>query len=245
MSGRDDARGAVCPASRRGVLGLSDESPALQSPGELELVERPKPTVAAGRGRDSVAPRRRLRNRLCIFSTARSPISNIRASSATNWPAKSTRSARQPLAAGPAGRDHSLSFLRVMRRLPARQDQLLPATAACSASISTAAWPIISACPKPISSPPRASALDEAAMVEFLAIGAHAVAPRRGAPGDRVLVVGAGPIGVACMIFARLRGAEVTALDTRADRLEFCANEIGVDSLRRRRRRCESRRCRA
>jgi 2-desacetyl-2-hydroxyethyl bacteriochlorophyllide A dehydrogenase len=71
--------------------------------------------------------------------------------------------------------------------------------------------------------------LDQAAMAEFLAIGAHAVS--RGAParGSRVLVVGAGPIGIACMMFARLRGAAVTALDTRADRLDFCARQIGVD----------------
>jgi 2-desacetyl-2-hydroxyethyl bacteriochlorophyllide A dehydrogenase len=73
--------------------------------------------------------------------------------------------------------------------------------------------------------------LDEAAMVEFLAIGAHAV--RRGAlqQGNRVLVVGAGPIGIACMIFAKLRGESVTALDTRQDRLDFCAAQIGVDSI--------------
>jgi 2-desacetyl-2-hydroxyethyl bacteriochlorophyllide A dehydrogenase len=71
--------------------------------------------------------------------------------------------------------------------------------------------------------------LDQIAMVEFLAIGAHAV--RRGAltPGDRVLVVGAGPIGIACMIFAKLQGASVTALDMREERLRFCADQIGVD----------------
>jgi 2-desacetyl-2-hydroxyethyl bacteriochlorophyllide A dehydrogenase len=71
--------------------------------------------------------------------------------------------------------------------------------------------------------------LDQAAMVEFLAIGAHAV--RRGAlkPGHRVLVVGAGPIGIACMIFAKLQGASVTALDMREERLRFCADQIGVD----------------
>jgi 2-desacetyl-2-hydroxyethyl bacteriochlorophyllide A dehydrogenase len=71
--------------------------------------------------------------------------------------------------------------------------------------------------------------LDQAAMVEFLAIGAHAA--RRGAvdAGQRVLVVGAGPIGIACMAFARLRGAGVTALDTRADRLDFCAREKIAD----------------
>ena len=73
--------------------------------------------------------------------------------------------------------------------------------------------------------------LDEAAMVEFLAIGAHAV--RRGdiAPGQKVLVVGAGPIGIAVAIFAKARGAEVTALDTRADRLKFCGETLGVDHV--------------
>ncbi|MGY4830058.1 zinc-binding alcohol dehydrogenase family protein [Sphaerotilaceae bacterium SBD11-9] len=70
--------------------------------------------------------------------------------------------------------------------------------------------------------------LDQAAMVEFLSIGAHAV--RRGAvqAGQRVLVVGAGPIGMAALIFARLRGATVSALDTRADRLAFCERHLGV-----------------
>jgi 2-desacetyl-2-hydroxyethyl bacteriochlorophyllide A dehydrogenase len=71
--------------------------------------------------------------------------------------------------------------------------------------------------------------LDEAAMVEFLAIGAHAVRRGEVKRGDRVLVVGAGPIGIACTIFAKLRGAAVTALDTRKDRLDFCARQIGVD----------------
>jgi 2-desacetyl-2-hydroxyethyl bacteriochlorophyllide A dehydrogenase len=72
-------------------------------------------------------------------------------------------------------------------------------------------------------------ALDEAAMVEFLAIGAHAVGRGAVERGDRVLVVGAGPIGIACMVFAKLRGAAVTALDMREDRLAFCAREIAVD----------------
>jgi 2-desacetyl-2-hydroxyethyl bacteriochlorophyllide A dehydrogenase len=70
---------------------------------------------------------------------------------------------------------------------------------------------------------------DQAAMVEFLAIGAHAVARGAVSEGDRVLVTGAGPIGVACMIFAKLHGALVTALDTREDRLAFCARELGLD----------------
>jgi 2-desacetyl-2-hydroxyethyl bacteriochlorophyllide A dehydrogenase len=70
--------------------------------------------------------------------------------------------------------------------------------------------------------------LDEAAMVEFLSIGAHAVRRAAVQAGQRVLVVGAGPIGMAALIFARLRGAVVTALDTRRDRLGFCERHLGV-----------------
>ena len=72
--------------------------------------------------------------------------------------------------------------------------------------------------------------LDQAAMVEFLAIGAHAVRRAQVQLGQRVLVVGAGPIGMAAMIFAGLRGAQVTALDARQDRLDFCRRELGVTS---------------
>jgi 2-desacetyl-2-hydroxyethyl bacteriochlorophyllide A dehydrogenase len=68
--------------------------------------------------------------------------------------------------------------------------------------------------------------LDQAAMVEFLAIGAHAVRRADVQTGQRVLVVGTGPIGMAALTFARLRGATVTALDTREDRLAFCRREL-------------------
>ena len=70
--------------------------------------------------------------------------------------------------------------------------------------------------------------LDQAAMVEFLAIGAHAVRRAGVRPGQRVLVVGAGPIGMAAMIFAQLNGATVTALDSRQDRLDFCTASLKV-----------------
>jgi threonine dehydrogenase-like Zn-dependent dehydrogenase len=42
-------------------------------------------------------------------------------------------------------------------------------------------------------------------MIEFLAIGAHAVRRARIKPGQSVLVVGAGPIGIAAALFAKLR----------------------------------------
>jgi 2-desacetyl-2-hydroxyethyl bacteriochlorophyllide A dehydrogenase len=70
--------------------------------------------------------------------------------------------------------------------------------------------------------------LDQAAMIEFLAIGAHAVRRAQVRAGQRVLVVGAGPIGMGAIIFARLRGATVVALDSRADRLAFCTQRLGA-----------------
>lgn len=70
--------------------------------------------------------------------------------------------------------------------------------------------------------------LDQAAMIEFLAIGAHAVRRGEVSAGQRVLVVGAGPIGLATMIFAQLRGAIVTAIDGRQDRLDFALKHVGV-----------------
>lgn len=72
--------------------------------------------------------------------------------------------------------------------------------------------------------------LDQAAMVEFLSIGAHAVRRAEVQAGQRVLVVGVGPIGMAALIFSRLRGATVTALDTRASRIAFCQQHLGADA---------------
>lgn len=69
---------------------------------------------------------------------------------------------------------------------------------------------------------------DQAAMVEFLSIGAHAV--RRGdvQAGERVLVAGAGPIGVATSLFARLRGADVTLIDSNPARLDHARAQVGL-----------------
>ena len=69
---------------------------------------------------------------------------------------------------------------------------------------------------------------DHAAMVEFLAIGAHAVARAGLCRGDRVLVVGAGPIGVAAALFAGLDGADVTLIDTRQARLDHAREKVGI-----------------
>ncbi len=73
--------------------------------------------------------------------------------------------------------------------------------------------------------------LDQAAMVEFLAIGAHAVRRSGVGPGEKALVVGAGPIGLGVALFARRRGATVTILDQRKDRLRFCSEQLGFSSI--------------
>ncbi|MFM2281707.1 MAG: hypothetical protein RLZZ444_3938 [Pseudomonadota bacterium] len=72
----------------------------------------------------------------------------------------------------------------------------------------------------------------DAALVEFLAIGAHAVRRSEAAAGDRVLVTGAGPIGLGAALFARLAGAEVHMMDMSAERLE-AARALGFTHLHR------------
>lgn len=73
--------------------------------------------------------------------------------------------------------------------------------------------------------------LADAAMIEFLAIGAHGI--RRGGvtARDRVLVTGAGPIGMAALLFAKARGAWVTVMDTREDRLAFARDRLGANAV--------------
>ena len=75
------------------------------------------------------------------------------------------------------------------------------------------------------------ASLDEAAMIEFLAIGAHGV--KRGGiqASDRVLVVGSGPIGMSAIIFAKARGADVTVMDVREDRLAFTIDALGANRI--------------
>ncbi len=60
---------------------------------------------------------------------------------------------------------------------------------------------------------------DACATVEFLAIGAHAVRRASLDDTDRVLVIGAGPIGFGAVLFATLSGAKVTVMDRDQERL--------------------------
>jgi 2-desacetyl-2-hydroxyethyl bacteriochlorophyllide A dehydrogenase len=73
--------------------------------------------------------------------------------------------------------------------------------------------------------------VDECAVVEFLAIGAHAV--RRGSvtAGDRVLVVGAGPIGLGVVLFAKASGGDVAVFDQDPERAQTAAALAGATAL--------------
>ena len=119
-----------------------------------------------------------------------------------------------------------------MRRLPQGQAQLLRDRRRCSASMSTAACASASSSRRITSIRPTISSLRDAAMVEFQAIGAHAVRRSESRAGDRVLVVGAGPIGVGTGIFADWRAAEVTLMDVSEARLAYVARTARPPSTR-------------
>lgn len=72
---------------------------------------------------------------------------------------------------------------------------------------------------------------DELALVEPLAIGAHGVRRANIQKDEFVLVIGAGPIGLGTMEFARIAGAKVVALDVNANRLQFCKDMLKADYI--------------
>jgi hypothetical protein len=71
--------------------------------------------------------------------------------------------------------------------------------------------------------------LEEMAIVEPLAIGAHALRRAAVEPGEFVVVVGCGPIGIGMIKLAQNAGAKVIALDVNDNRLAYAKNEIGAD----------------
>ena len=75
---------------------------------------------------------------------------------------------------------------------------------------------------------PKAEAVS---MLEPLTIGAHAVAKLDLQPGDRVLVVGAGPIGMSCAVNARTYGAQVVLADSNPQRRAFCQDTFRLPAL--------------
>ena len=70
---------------------------------------------------------------------------------------------------------------------------------------------------------------DELALVEPLAIGFHAVERGAPVPGESVLVIGAGPIGLACLEFLKLHQIRIVVMDLSQSRLDFCRDQLGIE----------------
>ena len=74
----------------------------------------------------------------------------------------------------------------------------------------------------------RKLSFEQLALVETLAIGCHAVERGAPKPGEVVLVIGAGPIGLSVVEFAKLSGARTVVMDTNERRLEFVRDSMKV-----------------
>ena len=70
---------------------------------------------------------------------------------------------------------------------------------------------------------------DEMAIVEPLAIGAHAIRRANIKSNEFVAVVGCGPIGIGIIKLAQIGGAKVIAIDMNEQRLQYARDKIGVD----------------
>lgn len=73
--------------------------------------------------------------------------------------------------------------------------------------------------------------MDQLALVETLAIGCHASQRSEASKNDRVLIIGAGPIGIATLEFVRLTGAAITVMDMNSTRLDFIQQTYSIDRL--------------
>jgi 2-desacetyl-2-hydroxyethyl bacteriochlorophyllide A dehydrogenase len=73
-----------------------------------------------------------------------------------------------------------------------------------------------------------ALSLDELALVEPLSIGAHGIRRSHIKSGDRVLVVGAGPIGLGAAKMAQIAGADVILMDVNDQRLSHVHDKWGI-----------------
>lgn len=72
---------------------------------------------------------------------------------------------------------------------------------------------------------------EELVLVEPLAIAAHGVRRAAVKPTDTVLVMGAGPIGIGLINFAKIAGAKVIVMDINEYRLNFCKEELQADDI--------------
>ena len=69
---------------------------------------------------------------------------------------------------------------------------------------------------------------EQLALVETLAIGCHAVNRGNPKPEEHVLVIGAGPIGLSTIEFAKLAAKKTIVMDMNEQRLAFVREKMGV-----------------
>jgi len=72
---------------------------------------------------------------------------------------------------------------------------------------------------------------DQMAIVEPLAIGAHAIRRAQLTKGEFIVVIGCGPIGIGIMKLAQLGGVKVIAIDVNQKRLDYAKEKIEVDHI--------------
>ncbi|HEY5825974.1 MAG TPA: zinc-binding alcohol dehydrogenase family protein [Cyclobacteriaceae bacterium] len=72
---------------------------------------------------------------------------------------------------------------------------------------------------------------DQLALVETLAIGCHAVNRAEVKSTDKVLIIGAGPIGLATLEFVKIKKAKVIVMDVQQSRLNFCRDILNADGV--------------
>ncbi len=65
-------------------------------------------------------------------------------------------------------------------------------------------------------------------LVETLSVGCHAVGRSDAEPGDRAIVIGAGPIGLSVIEFLRAAGADIGVVEKMPERLAFAARHYGL-----------------
>lgn len=77
----------------------------------------------------------------------------------------------------------------------------------------------------------RGLSADELVLVEPFSIAAHGLRRAGLKLGDKVLVLGAGPIGLFTILLAKIQGAIVEVAEPNTARLQFCIDKIGVKEV--------------
>ncbi|WP_429525152.1 alcohol dehydrogenase catalytic domain-containing protein [Paraburkholderia youngii] len=78
---------------------------------------------------------------------------------------------------------------------------------------------------------PKTLSMEDGALIEPMAVGLHGVALAKLTPGAKVLVIGAGPVGLAATFWARRLGAGRIVATASSQRREALARHMGADEF--------------